>query len=210
MRKVLGFGTMVSLSLVASAAAEVETTRMIVKGDALSSQWRWSDDCTSTSVVVWGGEEVANSGSGQPAYATHLQVDVTVWNRCTGRAQYAIADYTSGLAIDGVDSATVETPVTFYEEVCTRVGTFGWTCEIHELDTVTLSVTYTGSGETATGRYVTSSTTRGRRSMVRSAGKWRDAIATGSLVFDGVELLQGDVNATLQEVSSGVHTITRY
>ncbi len=208
MKRVLG----VTVLLVAApASAEVEVSRQLVKGEALTASWQSTDGCLATYVDLWGGEQVSLGGT-QPEYAPELHVSVGRFDRCEGHwAIYADADVTSGFSIDGVNSAAIyEIPLTFYEEVCYPTGWFGWTCDIVELESTTLSATFSGDGDVSTGRFMSSSGDRRHRITFRDRGKHRDATATGTLMFEGENLLTGDFDGTLHNSTSGRIELTRY
>lgn len=206
----LGFGMIATMLLVTPAAADVERTRTVTKGGAVSASWQSSDDCQTTTVGLWAFEQAARATAGQPEYSQQIHVEVWHYDWCTGESWDATASATSGLTINRLDDATVEVPVNIATTTCGWTEDGSWACTEDVTDTGTLSVAFAGTGDTTTGRWVSSYSQGDTTLHERNVGKYRQATATGSLVLRGIELLAGDAFADLQQLSWGSHSITRY
>lgn len=205
-----GSMAMITTVLVAvPAAADVEHETMTIRGSTLMAWWQIDqDECVTISVNLWGGEQITRVIGEQTAETQQVYADLSRWDRCTDEYAYAAGESTT-IAIDGLDTATVEIPVTLYQESRLALDDGGWACEAVVLDTGTLTATLTGYGDSRVYRHVQSYGSRTRRGMLRDRATFRDATATGSLVLEGAEVLTVDGGAWLSEGSAGTHTIVR-
>lgn len=205
----LGSGVVMSLLLATSASADVQRQHYTVKGDALSAAWHWSDGCTFTAVSMWGAEQVAHATGGQPEYATAVGVDITQINWCTHDFVSMLGESSTGLDINGTNSATIDATIALTGEHCGPINSGRYGCE-EASETVSLTAAFTGTGETFGGR-TTSSWSVGRRHGInRYSGRHREASVTGNLLFGGSEVLVGDAFARLEHVTTGTQQITTH
>ncbi len=211
MKKILAVGSFVSVAAVASLAfAEVASESFQFKGEAASAGFYASDECSTTSAYIWGGEQVAH-GSGQPVYSQTANAYAYSFNWCTGEWFDGYGYAESGVAVNALTSATISVPVTFTRTECVLDdGTGEYVCTLTDLGTATFTASLTGTGDTFSGHNHSSYRGGGTSSTSRSAGKYRQATATGNLVLDGQQLAGTASYAELQKANSGYHTVSHF
>lgn len=184
--------TLLSLSTVPTLAATA--TKYQFKGNNASASFYQSDDCSYTSVYVYGFDNATKSGPGAPVSQTAAYLDYSSYNYCTGASLYGYG-YGENVSFTSnkLNSASLNGTFTIYDY--NSGGT----------KTATVNLTWTGTGDTYRGKYNSSYQGPGYLSKYRSTGSSRDAQVSGNITVDGTDIIANLTTsyASLSTSSSG-------
>ncbi len=206
MKRLISFTLVAVTTIAASASAEMWRSHLSIRGGSLSASWSWSDDCSVTFLELWAADETRLLDGGQHDAVQYAGVYGSRSDWCTSDSfELSNLGAIGTLAIDDLDAATLEVPVSRVAWTCDDTGA----CTAEAVETATLTLSLTGIGDTSTEQWSSSWSGAGTRARERGNGRTRAADAVGSLVLGGVELLAGETDAELRDVKTGSLTLVR-
>jgi hypothetical protein len=157
---------------------------------------------TITDVNISAMSNVAHGGPGKPTVSTEISAVIYSYDSCTGETLfigYGVLPK-AGFVSNGTKSATIN-------------GTIDMLDWYYGGSTAPLSVslTLTGVGDASQSNYHSNDRWGNMSTNTRSKGSYREATASGDVVWMGADLMESSSSsASLSTVSSGYRVMTKY
>jgi hypothetical protein len=218
-------GIVVGLLALGADAHAAQKTSYRVKGSTASYSAYSSTECGYQNLSVYVFEE--RTGGNQTTYDS-VYLDYSAFNYCTGEYSYGYSAL-DGAAFDinKLQSASVDAAGTIELTTCNYgsgggggmggagggAGAAGGGGEedpcVYSTAPLSVSIDWTGTGDTYKDRYVQVSTTPSARYVYRSSGQTREATVSASILIDGNAIVLSDAYGSLSQSSSASFEIIR-
>jgi hypothetical protein len=154
-----------------------------------------------TDVSISASSNVVRTEPGKPMASTEIFANVYAYDTCTGDtlfSGYGVLT-NAGFVSDGTKSASLKA----------TIDVFNW--YTGSTAPLSLNLTFTGSGDVSHGSYHSNDRWGNTTYHSRSSGAYREAIASGDVVWGGVDLMDvSSASASLSKVSWGYRVISKY